>query len=112
MAVSQSMSKHQLSHSNASASSIAELEVTNISNTENMITFLRYSAHLAVPCILRSEVIMTVTIKNIFLRYDVMPYGRNLPDLQRTLLSHFPGIEERDISWEFQIKMHATRCFI
>jgi len=55
---------------------------------------------------------MTVTIKNIFLGYDVIQYGRNLPNLQGTLLSPFPGIEERDVSWDFQIKMHVNRCFV
>jgi hypothetical protein len=54
---------------------------------------------------------MMVTIKNIFLVCDVIHYGRNLPNLQGNLLSLFPGIEERDISWDFRIKIYVTQCF-
>jgi hypothetical protein len=45
---------------------------------------------------------MKVKIKNKFLGYDVMQYGRNLLNLQGNLPSPFPGIEERDISWVFR----------
>ena len=54
---------------------------------------------------------MTATIRNIFLGYDVMQYGRNLPNFQGKFLSLFPGIEERDISWDFQIEIYVNRCF-